>query len=703
MHVTMSMSNTIDWKKLNLFLLAILILGAFIPSIQSQLSSSLSISSMGTISFYPGIIGSNMWTGDFETGTLSQLSDIDVDTGNLVEITSTVKYNGNYGMHVHKEEGVSRAMGIYEASPVMYDFHFTFAFMSENFATSGWVRLFELRSDGEGKKIVYADLYSKNEGRIYFIGGKTGAFTLVDSQWHVIDIFVSSDKNGMIFIYLDKQLLIEIYGGLDLTNPLGDPYYLDLVWIGVVYTDSGTGDGDIYYDDIRLDEWVSPERPPQSPIAEFMFYPTVPKPNEIVYFFGDYSSDLDGNITEYEWTFPDGSNVHEVNASYTFDSEGGYQVSLTVTDDSGMETTVDRMIVVYERQPVSVVGGWNLPFGTDGTQILDSVGNDVTLNLTGVAKMGMEYNNPADTIARENDPAYYESDAQLMASWGIKLSRVPFNWYYYMTDYQYREYVKQLVDLYTSNGILVLMDLHWYSFRGWSGQLPQATGITKEMAWILGRDAILGLKAVAHDFLYNPMVIGVEINEFRPQFPYEASTYAYLFDFELTAELADEVHSVNPNLLIGIEIGKDGWNSQLHSYDSVRGQCISLLQGKNNIVYMPHCYFMSKFGRSYIWAMYNNGDLEDGKTEMYSVLDTFYLYEQNYYDLPVMVTEYAAESETSQVIRDEMDYFMLHNWGSAYWAWFRNNINSEHLLLADWETPSPAGEAFQQKLTEMGF
>lgn len=705
------MSNMSKWKNLSLVLLVLIILGASIPPIQS-LSANLRIPSTGMISYYPGTVGSNIWTANFETGTLSQFTDSDVQGGNVLEASTLHKHNGNYGLHVRKVEGVSTAKGIYAVLPVMYDFHLSFAIKYNEFAPNGWIRLIELRTDSGGTQFLWLDA----EPRIYWMGpnevDRTSQLSINDGQWHTIDLYVSLHKDGMVFIYVDDQPETSLYGGIDFTGPTGDPYSFGEISIGVIYSNNGEGLIDLSYDDIRLDEWTPPERPPQSPEAEFICYPTVPEPGETVSFYAeDYCSDIDGEIIAYEWTFPGGTKTQGASASYTFQSEGEYQVSLTVTDDTGIASTLTRTMLVYTRAPVPIVGGWNLPLRTEGNKIVDSVGNDVTLNLTGVDKMGSSYANPAEKLWREVDPAYYLSDAELMSEWGITLNRVWINWYWYMTDYEYREIIKQLVDAYTSNGILVILDAQCYSFRGYKpgGTFPQAREFTKEDAWQIGNDATLMLKAVAHDFLYNPMAIAVEINEFRPKFP-DDYMYNYLFKFELVAQLETAVHSVSENLLIFMEFGQDGWNSQLHSFDSIRPQCQALINGRTNIVYAPHCYYSSWFGRIYVWGMYDNGDFAGGKAEMYTTLENHYLYEQNYYDLPIVVTEWGCDGQYGYVIlEDEFDFFIEHNWGSVYHSWFKagdyyskDPAITMYLLCEDWETPSTVGSVYQQKLQEMG-
>jgi PKD repeat protein len=74
------------------------------------------------------------------------------------------------------------------------------------------------------------------------------------------------------------------------------------------------------------------------PKADFFFSPTAPRAGDDVYFDGSGSSDSDGEIVSYSWTFGDGDT--EVSSSptarHSYDLAGTYTVVLTVTDDRGL-------------------------------------------------------------------------------------------------------------------------------------------------------------------------------------------------------------------------------------------------------------------------------------------------------------------------------------------------------------------------------
>ena len=58
------------------------------------------------------------------------------------------------------------------------------------------------------------------------------------------------------------------------------------------------------------------------------------------------SSDPDGTIASYAWTFGDGDTSTAANPSHTYDVAGTYGVTLTVTDDDGATTSLTKQVSV---------------------------------------------------------------------------------------------------------------------------------------------------------------------------------------------------------------------------------------------------------------------------------------------------------------------------------------------------------------------
>lgn len=61
---------------------------------------------------------------------------------------------------------------------------------------------------------------------------------------------------------------------------------------------------------------------------------------------GSSSSDLDGSVESFAWSFGDGSSASGETATHTYGAPGVYDVSLTATDNDGAEHTVNREVTI---------------------------------------------------------------------------------------------------------------------------------------------------------------------------------------------------------------------------------------------------------------------------------------------------------------------------------------------------------------------
>jgi PKD repeat protein len=77
---------------------------------------------------------------------------------------------------------------------------------------------------------------------------------------------------------------------------------------------------------------------------------------------GSASSDPDGTITSYAWTFGDGDAATGATADHTYSRPGTYTIGLTVTDDRGDEVSATRQVTV-DRQA-------SLPPTADATRLI---------------------------------------------------------------------------------------------------------------------------------------------------------------------------------------------------------------------------------------------------------------------------------------------------------------------------------------------
>jgi PKD repeat protein len=83
-----------------------------------------------------------------------------------------------------------------------------------------------------------------------------------------------------------------------------------------------------------------------SPIASFTASPTSGVAPLAVDFDASDSSDLDGSIASYNWTFGDGSTGTGVAIFYTYSIPGTYTARLTVTDNEGATSNASQAISV---------------------------------------------------------------------------------------------------------------------------------------------------------------------------------------------------------------------------------------------------------------------------------------------------------------------------------------------------------------------
>src|SRR5439155_1444603 len=74
--------------------------------------------------------------------------------------------------------------------------------------------------------------------------------------------------------------------------------------------------------------------PNQAPTANF-----TPKCNGLTCRFTSTSSDPDGSIASYSWTFGDGATSTLQNPSHSYGAGGTYTVTLRVTDNQGAQST----------------------------------------------------------------------------------------------------------------------------------------------------------------------------------------------------------------------------------------------------------------------------------------------------------------------------------------------------------------------------
>jgi PKD repeat protein len=84
------------------------------------------------------------------------------------------------------------------------------------------------------------------------------------------------------------------------------------------------------------------------PTATFTYEPEYPEPDQPVAFNANESDDIDGNIVKYRWDFNGDGIIDKtgVKPSYTYDTNGFYEVSLTTVDNDGGTSSATHLIEV---------------------------------------------------------------------------------------------------------------------------------------------------------------------------------------------------------------------------------------------------------------------------------------------------------------------------------------------------------------------
>lgn len=80
----------------------------------------------------------------------------------------------------------------------------------------------------------------------------------------------------------------------------------------------------------------------QAPSAQFSF-----ACQQLECQFTDESTDPDGTVSAWIWSFGPGAASQDPSPAHVFPSSGTYTVSLTVVDDGGAEATSNRLVIVY--------------------------------------------------------------------------------------------------------------------------------------------------------------------------------------------------------------------------------------------------------------------------------------------------------------------------------------------------------------------
>ncbi len=111
---------------------------------------------------------------------------------------------------------------------------------------------------------------------------------------------------------------------------------------------------------VIISDVVPPPPQNQPPVSSFTVTPISGTSPLNVSLDGSGSSDPDGSISEYLWSFGDGSSAYGISSQHTFTAIADYTVTLTVTDNLSVTATSSRTVSVVTLVNFPVAGKTNM-------------------------------------------------------------------------------------------------------------------------------------------------------------------------------------------------------------------------------------------------------------------------------------------------------------------------------------------------------
>jgi len=260
-------------------------------------------------------------------------------------------------------------------------------------ATSAGGKIIGFGNANSGDSTSYdRQVYMTNDGHLAF-GTYAGAFQLVtsagtynDNQWHQV---VATQGPAGMRLYVDGALVrsnpayttAQNYagywrvGGDNLNawpNQPSSSYFAGTIDEVAVYSTalSATDIADQY----TLATGNQPNTPPTAAFTSSLS-------GMIVSVDGSTSTDTEGPIASYAWTFGDGGTATGATANHTYQAGGPYTVMLTVTDSGGAADAVSHQVRIADSYGTLIDASspylfWRLGEGTGSTTAVDSTAHD---------------------------------------------------------------------------------------------------------------------------------------------------------------------------------------------------------------------------------------------------------------------------------------------------------------------------------------
>ncbi len=183
-----------------------------------------------------------------------------------------------------------------------------------------------------------AAVYDPRADRVLLFGGdsagenETWTYNLNANAWSELHpASAPPDRSGFAMAYDARSGRTILFGGMWPAGSVGNPAL--------------TKNRETWSFDRTNNTWTM-VLGPLPPVPSFTFSPSSPVAGERVTFNASASSDVDGSIVEFSWSFSDGGALAGESVNRTFTTPDTYAITLTVRDDDGLLNSTARPVVV---------------------------------------------------------------------------------------------------------------------------------------------------------------------------------------------------------------------------------------------------------------------------------------------------------------------------------------------------------------------